>query len=318
MTLNYKAVFEHSPAPTMILDDQLVYVAANGAYLEMLEVALEDILGKYVFDVFPEADDRVGSLKAVFENTLDGTPTVASEIPFRTRRDGVIKDQWWTVRHSMVEHEGRKYLIQFTRNVTDQVKLRDMRNALLGEMQHRVGNIFTIIHALARQTARVSETVPDFMRNFDDRLTAFLRVNRQLAGDHEGLESLRDVIEDQLMVHANEARDRISIDGPDYPLSVVQSQAVGMAVHELATNSIKYGALGPSEGKLSITWDVLPGNGCLFRWQETGIEPGVEPGKSGYGTMLLNTIIPSQLDGSAAREFDDDSMLYSLQIGGAG
>ena len=139
-----------------------------------------------------------------------------------------------------------------------------------------------------------------------------------MAGSGEGKDTLRDVIEDQLAVHASEARGRISLEGPDYPLSMVQSQAIGMAVHELATNSIKYGALGPAEGELSITWDLLPGNGCLFRWYETGLDAVEDSKKSGYGTMLLNTIIPSQLDGSAAREFKDASMLYSLEIGGSG
>ena len=144
-----------------------------------------------------------------------------------------------------------------------------------------------------------------------------MRVNRQLTGERDGMETLRDVIDYQLAVHAKDAQNRVTIAGPDYPLSMVQSQAISMAVHELATNSIKYGALGEPDGALAITWDVLPRNGCLFRWHETGIDTSRTTEKSGYGTMLLNTIIPSQLDGNAAREFRTGEMIYSLEIGGA-
>ena len=320
MKLVYEEVFLRSPAPTMILDDQLAFVAANPAYLKMTGMELEEIVGTYVFDAFPESNDRVGSMKAVFEETLAGKPVTISEIPFRITIDGVVREQWWTASHARLENrnDGKVYLIQFTENVTEQVKMRNMRNALLGELQHRVGNIFTIISAIARQTSRVSETVPEFLKNFEERLKAFIRVNRQLAGDREGLQSMRDVIDDQLSAHAKEAQERITIEGPEYPLSMMQAQAISMAIHELATNSIKYGALGQAEGALSISWDLLPRNGCLLRWKEEGIENVEASEKSGYGTMLLNTIIPSQLDGSGAREFSNGSMIYSLEIGGSG
>lgn len=303
----------------MVLDERMIFVAANPAYLKMVGKTLDQLVGRYVFDAFPESNDRVGSMKAVFQDALDGNPTTISEIPFRITVDGVVTEQWWTARHSMLKDriDGSTYMIQFSENVTDQVKMRDMRNALLGELQHRVGNIFTIISAIARQTGRVSETVPEFLGNFDERVKAFVRVNRQLAGGGGGQESLRDVIEDQLAVHAKDACDRVTIDGPDVPLSMVQSQAVSMAVHELATNSIKYGALGLPDARLEISWKATSGNGCLLRWVETGIDTSQTSDKTGYGTMLLNTIIPSQLDGTGAREFRDGSMIYSLEIGGA-
>lgn len=302
----------------MVLNDRLEFVTANPAYLNMVGLTLDDLAGRYVFDVFPESNDRIGSMKTVFEEALAGNPVTISEIPFRIKVDGVVKEQFWTARHSAVTNtrDGSTCMIQFSENVTDQVKMRDMRNALLGELQHRVGNIFTIISAIARQTGRVSETVPDFLKRFEDRLGAFIRVNRQLSGGPDTHGSLRDVLEDQLAVHAKEARDRVHLDGPDYPLSLMQSQAISMAVHELATNSIKYGALGDPEAELSITWDLLPGNGCLFRWVERGIDTGQTTEKSGYGMMLLNTILPSQLDGTGTREFREGEMIYSLEIGG--
>lgn len=304
----------------MILNAQLVFVTANPAYLKMVGKTLDDLVGVHVFDAFPESNDRVGSMKAVFEDALAGNPVTISEIPFRIKVDGEVREQWWTARHSSVtnESDGSTYMIQFSENVSDQVKMRNMRNAMLGELQHRVGNIFTIINAIARQTGRISETVPEFLKNFDERLGAFMRINRQMTKGQTDGESMRSVIEDQLAVHAKDAQDRVSIAGPDYALSMVQSQAIAMAVHELATNSIKYGALGKADASLSVSWDLLPRNGCLLRWVETGIDTSRPVDKSGYGTMLLNTIIPSQLDGTGARDFRDGTMIYSLEIGGTG
>jgi PAS domain S-box-containing protein len=319
MTLDYEAVFQKSPAPTMILNDQLEFVAANPAYLDMVSMTHDALIGTYVFDAFPETNDRVGSLKALFEETLAGTPTTFSEMPFRIPVNNVIKEQWWTAHNAAIRNggDGKLYVIQFSENVTEQVKMREMRNAMVGELQHRVGNIFTIINAIVRQTSRVSETVPEFLANFEERLSSLMRANRQLTGDRDRTETLGDVIEDQLAVHAKDAQDRVKISGPEYALSMLQSQAIAMAVHELATNSIKYGALGDEDGALAITWDILPGNGCLLCWHETGIDTSRPSDNTGYGTLLLNTIIPSQLDGTAAREFREGAMLYSLEIGGS-
>lgn len=319
MTLDFEAVFYKSPAPKMILNRKLEFVAANPAYLAMVDKSGDELLGRYVFDVFPETEDRVRQMTTVFEETFDGKDVSVTEIPFRITIDGTVREQWWTARHALLPDPagGAPHLIQFSENVTEQVKMREMRNALMGELQHRVGNLFAIVGAIARQTARVAGDVPGFLSEFESRLRSLVRVNRQLRGDGEGGDTMASVIDHQLAVHTAEARDRIKVEGPDYPLSMLQAQAVSMAVHELATNSMKYGAIGCADGAISITWDRLPGDGCFLRWHETGIGTQTQPEKAGYGTMLLTTIIPSQLDGSAAREFGAESFTYSLEIGAA-
>lgn len=88
-----------------------------------------------------------------------------------------------------------------------------------------------------------------------------------------------------------------------------------MAIHELGTNSMKYGAIGREEGRISVTWDKTPNGGCLLTWTETGIEAHDTPDSTGYGTMLLTTLIPRQLEGSAAQRFETDRFTYTLEIG---
>lgn len=316
MDLDYEAVFRKSPAPTMVLDRDLKFVAANPAYLKMVGKTEADLLGVYVFEAFPEAVDRVDHMTAVFEAALHGDEPTISEIPFSILIDGVVTEQWWTARHARIDGtDGGEHLIQFSENVTHQVKLRQMRNAMLGELQHRIGNIFAVIAATARATAASAQDVPQFIESFEDRLEAFVNVNHQLTAGAEGEETIAAIVETQLQAHAPEAMDRVVAKGPAFRLSLLQSQAVSMAVHELATNSVKYGALGQPEGRLDISWSTTPDGGGRFDWSETGIRVPAQSGEDGYGAMLLDTIIPSQLNGRAERMIGQQAFTYRLGIG---
>ncbi len=319
MGLDYEAVFRKSPAPEMVLDRDLKFVAANPAYLQMVGKTEEDLLGVFVFEAFPESAERVESMTTVFQDGLQGEEPVISEIPFRILIDGVVTEQWWTARHAGVQGEdGEAYVIQFSENVTEQVKMRQMRNALLGELQHRVGNIFAVVGATARHLASRSTDVEGFLEEFEERLEALVKVNREMAGDVDAEETIGSIIDFQLITHAKEALEKVSADGPDFPLSVLQAQAISMAVHELATNSLKYGVLGQQGGALEISWRGSPAGGGSLLWRETGIAMPNGKKKEGYGVMLLSTILPSQLDGASTREFGADSFTYRLEFGRAG
>lgn len=318
MKFDFEEVFRRSPAPKMILDSELRFVAANPAYLTMVGRDWAELEDQYVFEAFPETDDRVDSLKSIFEATLDGEPTTLTEMPFRLTCDGEVREEWWTIHHELLTDSatGKRFVIQFSENVTEQVKMKEMRNALMGELQHRVGNLFSIVLAIARQTGRATGTVPDFLAMFEDRLNSLIKVNQQLGGKvSSDTDTIRSVLDYQLAVHGANAQDRIEIDGPDYPLTMLQSQALSMAAYELATNSLKYGAIGREDSRVEVTWNQLPNGGCLFTWNETNLEITQRPEKSGYGTMLLTTIIPSQLGGSGVQEFGANEYSYSLEIG---
>ena len=301
----------------MVLNAKFEFVSANAAYLQMVGKSLDDLLGAYVFDAFPETEDRIDHMLGVFQDALAGKDAKISEIPFRIAQGGTVKEQWWTAHHSAVgadQPEG-PYLVQFGENVTEAVKMREMRAALMSEMQHRIGNLFTMVNAIARQTGRSVSTIPDFLDEFEARMGSLADLNRDLRGALDGTASIASVLESQLAVYAADARDRITIDGPPYALSLLQSQAVSMAVHELATNSMKYGAIGQPNSTVAIAWHVFPDQGCVLRWIESGITHCETTGRPGFGTTLLTTIVPNQLDGHATRSFGNESFTYELTIG---
>ena len=316
MPLNFEAIFLDAPVPVMVLDRNLAYVAANDAYLRMVSKTKDDLIGRYVFDVFPEEPDRVKTMVDIFQKVFDGERPVFKEIPFTIEVDGKQTEHWWTASHAPVAGPdgAAKYLVQYSENVTEQVQLRELKDAMLGEMQHRIGNFFAVVGAIGRQVARNATDVPDFMTRFNSRLESFFTVQKQLMPGNDQRDDLHSVIEEQLEVYAASASDRITKTGPVVPLSAVEAQAISMAVHELSTNSLKYGAIRNPDGTLEISWKAAEGNSISLTWQEHGVAGADASGHTGYGTMLLTTILPRQLHGSGTRHFDGDVFRYELTI----
>lgn len=316
MPLNFEAIFLDAPVPVMVLDRQLQFVTANDAYLAMVSKPKEDLIGRYVFDVFPEEPERVKAMVEIFNKVFEGDRPVFKEIPFTLEVDGRQTEHWWTASHAPVAGpDGTiKYLVQYSENVTEQVQLRELKDAMLGEMQHRIGNFFAVVGAIGRQVARNAADVPDFMQRFNNRLEAFFTVQKQLMPGNDQRDNLLSVIEEQLDVYAASASDRITKTGPAVPLSPVEAQAISMAVHELSTNSLKYGAIRNPEGRLEISWEHARDDSISLIWQEHGITGSDGTEQTGYGTMLLTTILPRQLHGSGTRHFDGDVFRYELTI----
>ncbi|WP_420410337.1 HWE histidine kinase domain-containing protein [Hoeflea sp.] len=314
MSLDFALIFDRSPTPTMVLNADLEYVAVNPAYLEMVGKSREEVMHRYVFDVFPETEERVDAMTAVFRDVLAGNEADFNEVPFRLSRDGVEAEQFWTARHVPVPNSSGeiKYFVQYSENVTDKVRMRELQNSVMAEQQHRIGNLFSIVTAVARQTARTSETVDEFLPRFQERVTAMVDVNRSLLGGTMGAAEFGGIIEHQLAVFPEDVRERISCEGTAVHLSTLQAKAISMAIHELGTNSMKYGAIGNAEGRVDISWGDLPGGQIEFQWRETNLLSEQSSEGTGYGSMLLSTIIPRQLAGMARREIENDSFVYHL------
>ena len=114
------------------------------------------------------------------------------------------------------------------------------------------------------------------------------------------------------------AHNNTHIDGPDVLLTPEAGQAVGMVLHELATNAAKYGALSVRTGRVSVQWSWSQnqgaGDGLVIKWQETGGPDVKAPGKFGYGTSVINDLIPYELGGKTDCEFLGTGVCCRLDI----
>jgi PAS domain S-box-containing protein len=167
---------------------------------------------------------------------------------------------------------------------------------LLGELNHRVKNTLANVQAIAQHTLRHKKNPNDFAAAFGGRVQALARVHTQLTEATWQGADLRALIYDQVMQVAG-GTPRLAVQGPDLTLAPQAAQHLAMVLHELGTNSRKYGALSKPEGRLSVTWAVM--NDFLqLQWSERGGPPVKVPRQHGFGTMLIQNTAQS-LDGQA-------------------
>ena len=163
---------------------------------------------------------------------------------------------------------------------------------LVRELQHRSNNLLTVIQAIARRTLRPESSLADASARFEARLQALSRIHRRLVQSNwEGV-ALRDLIALELEPFAT----RVKATGPDVILNPQQAQSFSLALHELGTNALKYGALSNTNGYVEISWS-FQAPGLRFHWRELDGPHVSRPVRQGFGTSLLGaTFSDAQLE----------------------
>ena len=189
---------------------------------------------------------------------------------------------------------------------------------IMGELTHRTKNLLAIIQAMARQTARSSENTADFLDRFRERLSGLARSHDLLVeANWEGAD-MATLVATQLAPFAGDLNARVSMKGPPLVLRPAAAQNLGMALYELATNANKHGALSLPSGRIVIDWeeriDASAGATIRIRWRESGGPPVTAPSRSGFGSAVLEHLVPQGLGGSAHVEWCADGLVWSLEI----
>lgn len=200
------------------------------------------------------------------------------------------------------------------RNAEALRRSEEHQRVLVGELQHRVRNTLAVVRSIARRTAQNSATVEEMGAHLDGRLDAFARVQAMVTRRPEAGINLAALIEDELAVHAAREGDDVSIQGPDVAFAPRPAETMSLALHELTTNAVKYGALGPEHGRLAIRWTIADGR-FAFSWTESGV-PGVpqRPDREGFGLELLCQAVPYELSAEAAVDFLPDGVRFTLSM----
>ena len=205
-------------------------------------------------------------------------------------------------------------------DIHDLRTLQDRQQVLLAELQHRTRNLLAVTQAIAGQTLRRSGSLEAFAAEFESRLRALSRVQSLLARADQGDVELGELAHEELLAHGDGlAEDKAVLDGPAVSLPAISAQAIGLALHELATNALKYGALGQPDGKLSIRWWVEDGGAgrqVTLDWAETGVVmPGADaPRRKGYGRELIERALPYQLGAKTTLSFGSDGVRCTIAV----
>jgi two-component sensor histidine kinase len=186
------------------------------------------------------------------------------------------------------------------------LRTEKQQEVLLRELNHRVRNIITITQAIALQTLRGSADLEEFERDFVGRLNALARTSTLLAVGSWRATELRPIVEAALEPHRT--GDNVRLSGPEVTLPSETALTLSLALHELATNAAKYGALSVPQGRVEVVWAVeepagAGERGLVLSWLERGGPEVFPPDRHGFGGRLIERGIGDQLGGTVEREF---------------
>jgi two-component sensor histidine kinase len=178
------------------------------------------------------------------------------------------------------------------------------------ELNHRTKNLLSVIISIAHRIAKSSSDIGAFENTFTDRLRAMMVVNDLLVKNEWKDMPLRSAVEVAISPFSP---NKISIAGSDLMASPVIVENIMMALHELLTNSAKYGSLATNFGKIRITWRE-EGNRLRFSWHGTGLHDGQPASRKGFGTLMLTEVVPRTLGGQATYEIKNGEVLWVLEF----
>jgi len=225
--------------------------------------------------------------------------------------------RYWDVQVSPIFGEDGKpsHILSISRDITELAEAQEQQKVLTAELQHRIKNTLAMVSAIANQTIRGDDMVAA-RHAFTARLLALSHAHDILVQTSWMSAPIKDVIEGALAPHRT-GRGRFEVSGPEILLQPKPALAIALAVHELATNAAKYGALSNEHGKVNIIWATNANGGkpsFHFDWAESGGPHVVEPeqSKRGFGTRLIERMLKNDFGGEVLIDFKSDGLVCTL------
>lgn len=286
-------------------DTQSRMVFANRAVLHALGKSWDEIRGKSDVEWHPNpiearefvaadarimAEDRSETLEEVL--TVGGVPQtyLSSKSPLRAEDGRVIG------------------LFGISMNITARKNEERLRKLLMDELDHRVRNTLAVVQAMALQTLKHSGIEKTVWAAFEGRLQAMAQAHTLLTRDSWEGADIRQIVHEVLKVHGEDHIDRFDITGAEVWIDAQNALSLSMAIHELGTNALKYGALSTPEGRVAISWNADAAEAPRmfdFRWQEGGGPQVLAPSRRGFGSKLIEQAFGHS--GGSVAEVDYDA-----------
>ncbi|WP_260596624.1 PAS domain S-box protein [Sphingomonas endolithica] len=229
----------------------------------------------------------------------------APDVRWHLRKDGArafIEGFAVPLRNDVGETTG---FLKIGQDVTERHRAQERQSTLLAELQHRVRNILAVVRSMVRRTHEEGQSAEDFIQHLEGRIGALARTQVLLTRGVDAGVDLDALIRDELLVHAVD-EDQISIAGPDVELAPKAAEVLALAIHELATNSTKFGALARDGARIAISWQSEERESrpwLSISWVESGVSVlGAAPLRQGFGTDLISRRVPYELRGTGSIE----------------
>ena len=285
--------------PLLVLDEKLCVVAASRSFFETFCVDRDAILGRHLYELENgqwNKPDLRHLLEAVIHKSaaIEGYE-IEHDFPHLGRR--ILR-----LNASKMLHPNSTTLLLVLEDITDGRRKEQENELLLGELHHRVKNLFALVHALARQTEVEGRSSKDYRDAFLGRLDTLMRAH-DLAFEAQATADLKELIGRILAPYAHGTRITIE-PGPWISLARRQVTPVCLILHELATNAVKHGALSAPAGQVRVGWQDSHDKGdggrrLALNWTEQGGPETRPPSGRGFGTRLIEFAATQELHGQA-------------------
>jgi PAS domain S-box-containing protein len=296
-------------------DDAIISKDINGVILSWNKSAerlfgytADEIVGKNITTIIPapllgEEPDILRGIRS--GQRIDHFETV------RRRKDGTLVDISLTIS-PMRDQKGQIVAAsKIARDISEKKKADAQRNLMIAELNHRVKNTLATVISIARQSFSAPE-MREARAEFSARIRGLAQAHARLAEADWTSVDLRSLFEDEFAPYRQSANVHLS--GPPVALSPKATLTLGLAIHELATNAAKYGALSAESGIVEVVWSIDPEGALSIRWQERGGPRVAPPARSGFGRLLLERAVASDLKAGVTLDFAPEGVCFSALI----
>ena len=308
-TNRLRTLFEQAPGFVAVLTGpDLRFQLANAAYRRL--VGDRDVIGKTVAEALPEVVEQ-GFANLLEQVRTTGEPYIGRSVSVMLEGEsgGPLEERFLDFIYQPILAPDGTTSGVFVQghDVTEQRRAEEHQQLLIHELNHRVKNTLSIVQALAMQSFNDSAEPAVARQTFDARLNALSAAHNLLTMENWESAGLMETIKASVAATAGANAARVSVHGPDIVVAPQTAVSIAMAVHELCTNAIKYGALSNDSGTVDVRWTARPDEGGLLTleidWTEAGGPPVTPPTRRGFGTRLIERGLSAELKSSVVLDY---------------
>lgn len=282
----------------------------NDAFTAIIGDA-DDYLGRSCAHLWQKSWQRIEPIAA---SCMRGEASFLRDLPIRiagSEKEG--REVFLTFSISPVVDEfGHIHgFMQTVIETTDRVRFERKAAISNRELVHRVKNSYALVSAVVGQIARTCDTKDELRSKVVERLSDMGRAQEVLSLKNDGRDAGMTEVVRQALLRFDEDGQRIRMDGPPLQLGDEQTFALALALFELGTNSMKYGALSAAGGRVDVSWQN-DDTGFRFHWQESGGPPVEVPLRSGFGSFLIKQLLPAEFGAEVTVTYDQKGYSFSL------
>jgi PAS domain S-box-containing protein len=300
----YRLIFEQTSDLILTADLHQVITDCNPSAAAAVGVRRDQAIGRSIAE-FVSPDDYSKTTDMLGRKLAEGGTTTYD---LRVRSNS---GEWlyWEINSGLAyDREGNPIgLYVLGRDITERKRAEEQQSLMVNELNHRVKNTLAVVQSIAHQTLKGEHAAA--REALQGRLSALSAAHDVLTRESWASASIREIVANALAPFCDASRCKI--DGPDLRMNPRTCVSLALAVHELATNAVKYGALANTEGMIVVRWST-ESDRLSFEWREHDGPPVAPPSRRGFGSRMIERALGGELGGRAEMQFNQAGLIFTL------